>query len=380
MKNGYRSPSLKHAALVSLLSILFFSVLFIIMQSCVGSSFCAWLAAYSDPSNAFSQLDISYDSRIFLQPLQYILQAFLSLFPFFQTGNHAAIFLTILFSALTSGMIIIAAQYAGLRVEIGWIMAALYLFNPIVVRSTLSASGVSIPIFFITFIFVYLITWQNYRFWLALVWIGLGAALVVLAQFSTLFYLILPVFAALVIAYLEKPHNVYYTENALWILLTPLLYVFFVRFFFGYALEGDLFAFSQFENSPLQTEIIKQAFDLPVLPRIALFVRENITFLWLSNPVFILFSVATIITATIKRKIFPVIYTLIIWLPILLLRSGRQSGVYDPLWITANLLVLSSFLMVVISAQLWKKNRWIFLAPSLLLLAAYTSLQWASIR
>ena len=51
-----------------------------------------------------------------------------------------------------------------------------------------------------------------------------------------------------------------------------------------------------------------------------------------------------------------------------------------PEWITANLLVLSSFLMVVISAQLWKKNRWIFLAPSLLLLAAYTSLQWASLR
>jgi len=380
MKNGYRSPSLKHAFLVSLLSILFFCALLLIAQGCVASPFYDWLAGSSGTSNTFSQPDITYDSRIFLQPLQFILQAFLSLIPFFHTGNTAAVFLTILFSALTTGVIIIAVQHAGLRVEIGWILAALYLFNPIVIRSTLSASGVSILIFFLAFIFVHLITWQNNRFWLALVWIGLGAALVVLAQFSTLFFLILPVFAALVIAYCENPYNIYYTENALWIMLTPLLYVFFVRFFYGYALEGDPFAFSQIENSLAQTEIIKQTLDLPVLPRVALFVRENIAFLWLSSPVFILFSVAAIITAAIKRKIFPVIYTVIIWLPILLLRSGRQSGMYDPLWITANLLVLSSFLMVVISAQLWKKNRWIFLVPSLLMLAAYTSLQWASLR
>jgi hypothetical protein len=377
MNDTYRPPSTKPAALAFLLAFLFFSVAFIVAQTCVITQLCAWMAAQSSQSApAFADLQITYDSRIFLRPLQHVLQAFLYLIPFFHTGNIAAIFLTILFASLTAGLLILTAQHAGLPRLSGWLLVALFLTSPSVLSAVLSASGVSILVFFLALVFLHLTTWKNHAYWLALVWIGLGVSLAVLAQFSALFFLILPMLAALVIAFRHQPENIYYAENALWIMLTPLLYVFIVRFFFGYVLEGDPFAFSQFESSFLQDAPLKQSLALPILPRLAQFFNHTLTYIWLTNPAFTILSATTLILALVKRQLFPLVYLLALWVPPLLLRSSAQSGLYDPAAVIANLLLLSSLLLAVACAVLLKKNRWIFLLPALLLLAAWNGLQW----
>jgi hypothetical protein len=377
MNESYRPPTIKHAVLAFLLAFLVFSVAVIIAQTCTLTQLCVWMSAQSSqPAPGFADLQITYDSRLFLRPLQHVLQAFLYLIPFFHTGNIAAVFLTILFASLTAGLLVLAAQHAGLSRVSGWIFVALYLTNPVVLRAVLTASGVSILIFFIALVFLHLTTWKNNAYWLALVWIGLGASLAVLAQFSALFFLILPMLAALVIAFRRQPDNVYYAENTLWIMLTPLLYVFIVHFFYGFALEGDPFAFYQLENGIIQDAALKQSLALPILPRLALFFNHSLTYVWLANPAFIILSATALILTLIKRQLFPLVYLLVLWIPPLLLRSSGQTGVYDPAAVIANLLLLSSLLLAIETAGLFKKRRWIFLLPVLLLLAAWNGLQW----
>ena len=377
MKSAYRPPSIKPAAFAFLAAILFFSTLTFIAQNCTAGAFCDALAGQArGDASIFTQQQVTYDSRIFLQPLQHILQAFLYLIPFFHSGNIAALFLTLLFAALLCGLITQAAQHAGLRPLLGWSFALLFISNPFVIRSTLSASGVSILIFLLGLAFLHLMTWQDKRFWLALVWIGLGAALAVLAQFTALFFLLLPVLAALIIAYREMPQNVYYAENALWIMLTPLLYVFLVRFFFGYALTGDALAFYRIESGLIQAQVVKQALHLPVLPRLLLFLQDNLIYLWRSNPPFVIISAAAILVGALKRNIFPAVYALALWIPLLLLRSARQVGIYNPSDIIVSLSVLSALLLTCSMARLLPRVRWLVLAASILLLAAWNAFGW----
>ena len=377
MNHTYRPPSIKQAFLAFLLACLILGTAFIIASTCTISPLCDWMAAQAKVDTSdMTDLVIAYDSRIFLRPLQVILQVFLYLIPFFHSGNFAAVFLTILFASLTAGLILQAAQHAGLRPAFAWMLFAIYLTSPALLTAVLSASGVTIPLFFLGLVFLHLLTWQGNQFWLALVWIGLGASLAVLAQFSTLFFLILPVLAALVIAYRRMPENVYYAENALWIMLTPLLYVFLVRFFFGYVLEGDPFAFYHLEYGFAGAAVAKQALAVPVLPRLAGFFSDALTDIWLTNPAFIILSALALLLTLIKRKVFPVVYLLVLWTPLLLLRSASQSSFYDPDAILANLLVLASLLLVVVIAGLFNKQRWFALLPSLLLLAMWNGLHW----
>jgi len=377
MNDNYQPPSFKPAVLAFLLACLVFSLVFGAAQICAPSPLCDWMAAQSgEPGSDLADLPITYDSRIFLRPLQYILQAFLFLMPFFHAGNIAAAFLTILFASMAAGLIILTVQHAGLSNAYGWLLVAIYLSSPVVLGVVLAASGVSILVFFLALVFLHLMTWQNNRYWLALVWIGLGSALAVLAQFSALFFLFVPMLVALAIAFRQRPDNAYYAENALWIMLTPLLYVFVVRFFFGYVLEGNPFAFYQLETGIIQDAALKQVITLPILPRLVQLFTQNLTYIWLTNPAFTILSTATIILSLIKRHIFPLAYILTLWIPPYLLRASSQTGVYDPSAIIADLLLLSSLLLVVIPTLLFKKNRWIFMIPALLLLTAWNGLQW----
>jgi hypothetical protein len=377
MNTAYRPPSIKPAAFAFLAAFLFFSALIFIAQNCSAGAVCDALTVQPRESAiTFTQPQVTYDSRIFLQPLQHILQAFLYLIPFFHSGNIATLFLTLIFAALVCGLIIQAAQHAGLKLLVGLFFVLLFLSSPIVIRSTLSGSGVSILIFLLGLAFLHLMTWQDNRFWLALVWIGLGAALAVLAQFTALFFLLLPVLAALIIAFREMPQNVYYAENALWIMLTPLLYVFLVRFFFGYALTGDALAFYRIESGLIQAQAVKQALDLPVLPRLLLFLQDNFSYLWRANPPFVIISAAAILLGALKRKLFPAVYAVVLWIPLLFLRSARQVGIYDPSEIIASLSLLSALLLTVNIARLLPRARWLVLAASILLLAAWNALQW----
>jgi len=379
MNNTYRPPAIKHAALASVLAFLVLGTAFIIANTCAISPLCDWMSAQVNvDALEMEDLAITYDSRIFLRPLQVLFQAFLYLIPFFHTGNAAAVLLTLLFAALTAGLVLLAAQHAGFTPLTAWAFVAVYLTSPVILRAVLSASGVTIPLFFLALVFLHLRTWQANQFWLALVWIGLGAALAVLAQFSILFFLILPVLAALAIAYRRMPENVYYAENALWIMITPLLYVFLVRFFFGYILQGDPFAFYHLEDGFAADAVAKQALASPVLPRLADFFSGALTYIWLANPAFVILSALALILALLKRQVFPVVYLLVLWIPLLLLRSAGQSGFYDPSALLAGLLMLASLLLALAITGLSKK-RWIPLLPSLLLLAAWNGLHWALI-
>ncbi len=377
MKNTYRPPSLKQAAVACLLSFLFLTFFFAAAASCGASGFCAWLTAEGiNNENTLPPSEVTYDSRIFLRPLQHIMQAFLYLIPFFNNGNLAAIFLTLLFTALTTGLFILAVQHAGLPVWVGWCLAALYLLDPVVLASVISASGISILVFFLAFTFAYLITWKDKHFWLALVWIGLGAAMAVLAQFSSLFFLILPVLIALLIAYRAMPHNVYYAENALWIMITPLMYVFLVRFFFGYVLTGDPFAFYQLETGLSQTMAFRGSITLPVLPRLVNDLIETLEYFWYSNPVFVCVSAAALLVSVLKKKGFSAVYIASLWVPLLLLASSRQVGIYASASLIPALLTVSTPLLIINAFRELKKHVWIPVVLSLLLLAAWNGLQW----
>jgi hypothetical protein len=373
-KTILRPSSIKHAAAAFLVSLVFLTIMFMLCQN--GPWFVTPVDGSETPTDV---LPAEYDSRLFLLPLQQMMQVFLRLLPFFQSANASAVFLTILFSSLTVGLIVLAAQHAGLHPAYAWALAGLVLSNPDVIRANTSGSGVSILIFFVLLALTYLLTWQAKRYWLALVWIGLGAALAVAAQFSSLIFLLLPVLAALIIAFREMPDDVYYAENARWIMATPLIYVFMIRFFFGYALTGNSLAFYTLEGGLAQSAGFRQGIDLPFLPRLIFMAGDNFATLWRLHPPFILISDGTILISAFKRRAFPVLFAGMLWLPLLVLLSARQVGFYGPGLIIPNFAIPATMLMVILATRQFKRFRWVVLAVSILVLAAWNGVQWATL-
>jgi len=380
MKSNKRPPAIKQAALAFLIAVLFFTFIRFTARTCGFSQLCTWLDQNVQNNIAdFPPSQVDYDSRIFLRPLQHILQAFLYIIPFFRTSHLASLFLSILFASLTAGLIMRAVQHVGLPIIVGWLSVLLYLSDPTIIESVISASGVPILIFFLTMTFIHLITWQDKRYWLALVWIGLGTAVAVLTQFNAVFFLILPVLAALVIAYRENPENPNYADNALWIMVTPLVYVFFVRFFFSFTLASDPFVFYQLENEPILVGVVKQMIQPPILPRLNILLRGQLTVLWLTNPSFVVLSAVTFVIALIKRKGFPAVFALMIWIPLLILAFSRQIGTYTETTVKASFLCVSALLIMLVNAAQWKKYHWLFFIPAIILIASWNFFQWLQV-
>ena len=303
------------------------------------------------------------DSRVFLLPLQSTIEAFLRSAPWLSEKPFLSIILGMLFTAASASVIFLSGRQSGYRPFPCWLISAAFITNPFIVGLSAAGSGVSILVFFLLIVLTQVFQWQNKRYWLGLVWIGLGAALAVAAQFSALFFLFLPVLAALVAAYREKPDNIFFTENALWIMITPLLYVFLIRFLFGMLLEGDIFAFygnEVFMVSPA----IKQNADFPILPRIAALIAAYIADIFVLYPPFSIISVLSIGVGVIKRKYFLAAFNLLIWVPLLILQSARQVGIYPPDAITLMTITACSVLLLQYSSLQFKMRRWILIAGS----------------
>jgi len=213
---------------------------------------------------------------------------------------------------------------------------------------------------------------------LALVWIGLGMALAVVAQFTAIIFLLLPVLNALIIAFKEKPNNVYYAENALWIMLTPLLYVIIVRFLFGYVMVGDPFAFYRIESGVVQLLTNKQSIIPHFIPRLVLLIHDFFSTIWFAYAPFVLVSAVAILISILKKKFFP-FSTLMVWLPLLVLRTAKQIGLYNYSSLMTALLVASTSIIVIISALKLKKYRMIYLIATILLLVIWNGLEWITL-
>lgn len=367
----------KQASLAFIISLTLFLVTHLITSSCISSPFCASLQSGQGLGPITTdKAPVSYDSRIFLLPLQHIMQILLRLIPFFEAGSLSAIFLTILFSSAISSLIILTAENAGLNPVLRWMLVAVYLSNPQIISATISGSGVSILAFFLLVVFAYLSNWQDRRFWLALVWIGIGSAFAVTAQFSALFFLLLPILAALIIAFRERPDNIYFTENAFWIMLTPLLYVLMIRFFFGYMLTGDPLAFYRFEIGAVQPAPIKQLINLPFSFRVMNLIAGQISFIYGSFPPFAILSAATIPLSIIKRKVFPLLFTIIMWIPLLILQSAKQAGIYNPISLTVFMAITSTIMIGINTSVQLKKTKASYLITICLLMLGWNAFGW----
>lgn len=380
MKTVMRAGAFKQAFLAFFISAVFFMMVYFTVPACAGSPICDIFTTGQDQS-ALTKIEqpTSYDSRVFLLPLQPFLHIFLNFIPFFQSGNLAAVFLTLFFASCVSGLIILTARHAGIRSIFAWLLIAVYITNWNTIFAVITGSGVLMLVFFLLLVFVYLAQWHSDHYWLALVWIGMGTALAVVAQFTAIFFLLLPVLNALIIAFREKPNNVYYAENALWIMLTPLLYVIIVRFLFGYVMVGDPFAFYRIESGVVQSLTNKQPIIPHFIPRLVLLIHDFFSTIWFAYAPFVLVSAVAILISILKKKFFPIFSTLMVWLPLLVLRTAKQIGLYNYSSLMTALLVASTSIIVIISALKLKKYRMIYLIATLLLLVIWNGLEWITL-
>ncbi|MCD6576617.1 MAG: hypothetical protein J7K66_01225 [Anaerolineaceae bacterium] len=380
MKTDMHKRAFKQAFLAFSISAIFFLIICFSVPACAGSPICDTLSIGQDQS-ALTKIELpsTYDSRVFLLPLQPFLHIFLNFIPFFQNGNLAAIFLTLFFVSCVSGLISLAARYTGIRSIFAWLLITVYLTNWNTLYAVITGSGVFILVFFLLLVFVYLAQWYRDKYWLALVWIGLGMALAVVAQFTSIFFLLLPVFIALFIAFKEKPNNVDYAENALWIMLTPLLYVLVVRLLFGYVMGSDPFAFLRIESGITQSLTYKQTIISSFLPRLALLIPDFFSTMWITYAPFVLVSAFAVLISLLKKKVLPISFILIIWAPLLTLHLVKQIGLYDYASIVAALSVASTPIIAIISALPLKKYRTLYLIITVLQLVIWNGLDWITL-
>ncbi len=218
-----------------------------------------------------------------------------------------------------------------------WLLVAAAASNPFIAIESINGAATTLLMLFFCAIFYYVIGWLDKRNWLALASLGMSLALAVISHFNILALALLTIIVIGNNAWLEKIDQPAYTENAIWIVATPIVYVIFMRFLFSAGIEGNILSFLRFDrllNKPFQlisSSVPALETTFPIFNRLLRYLYR----LWQLYPPFIILTVLLIAYSAIRLNWNGLFFMTLAWAPILYAYLGRLQGLqtYPNRWI-----------------------------------------------
>jgi len=359
------------------ISVILFSLIpFFILKDRLLFSRDLVLASYTAKKTIYGINPALFDARVFLIPLSSLLQIPLRLIPIFRNGMTAGIIINVIFASGISFILVYFMRKMQLPFMVRAILMITWLAHPYTIYAVVFGFTAIMLVFLFLLILSQLVEWNMNDNWSSLVIIGSCGTCILFFSFGVIAILAIPVLLSILIAIRHQPKNPDFVENAFWIIITPIIYGIFIRFFFSSEMLGNFFDFQTLEFLPqsfLFTEKLAAnggylGFSgFTQLPRI----DQHMGMIFLAiSAIFFVFSI-------VKRNwVDLLIGLLVIFAPISMKLSLSGNPIYDYPMIRLALIPFSVFLFAKTVGYL-RMKRTILLYITVLLFAGIILLPFA---